>query len=202
MKWFSDSQTAVRIVQVGSMKRELRDLAIKIFQCCAENQIALDIQWLPRSDLERADYISRIVDVDDWQITNVCFEYIENLWGPHTVDFFANYYNKKVEKFFSRFRNPNSSGVDVFVQNVGNENCLVVPPVTMITKAIHYLYASRSVGTVIVPFWPFTRTFRDYVAGYEVFKGKWALRHGRNTNSLLGSEAFDEDVLALRMNFT
>ena len=41
-----------------------------------------------------------------------------------------------------------------FVQNVGNENCLAVPPVTMITKAIHYLYASRAIGTVIVPFWP------------------------------------------------
>ena len=70
---------------------------------------------------------------------------------------FANYCNKKVENFFSRFWNPNSSGVDVFVQNVGNENCLVVPPVTMITKAMHYL---------------------------------------------LGSEAFDGDVLAIRMNFT
>ena len=71
----------------------------------------------------------------------------------HTVDCFANYYNKKVEKFFSRFWNPNSSGVDFFVQNVRNENCLVVPPVTMITKAIHYLYASRrAIRTVIVPF--------------------------------------------------
>ena len=33
------------------------------------------------------------------------------------------------------------------------------------------------------------------MTGYEAFKGKWALRHGRNTNSLLGSEAFDGDVL-------
>ena len=109
LKWFSDSQTAVRIIQVGSMKKELDDLAIKIFQCCAENQISLDIQWIPRSDLEKADYISRIVDIDDWQISNSCFEYIEKLWGPHTVDCFANYYNKTVEKFFSRFWNPNSS---------------------------------------------------------------------------------------------
>ena len=91
LKWFSDSQTAVRIIQVGSMKKELHDLAIKIFQCCAEYQISLDIQWIPRSDLERVDCISRIVDVDDWQITNLCFEYIEKLWGPHTVDCFANY---------------------------------------------------------------------------------------------------------------
>ena len=40
------------------MKKELHDLAITIFQCCAENQISLDIQWIPRSDLERADYTS------------------------------------------------------------------------------------------------------------------------------------------------
>lgn len=59
LKWFSDSQTAVRIVQVGSMKKKLHDLVIKFFQCCAENQIALDIQWIPRSDLEREDYTSR-----------------------------------------------------------------------------------------------------------------------------------------------
>ena len=129
--------------------------------------------------------------------------------GPHTVDCLANYYNKKVEKLFSRFWNPNSRGVDFFVQNVGNESCLIVPPVTMITRTIHYMYASRAIGTVIVPLWPsayfwpvITRKFRDYVTGYEAFKGKWALRHGRNTNSLLGFEAFDGDVLAIRMNFS
>ena len=38
LNWFPDSQTAVTIIQVGSMKKELHDLAIKIFQCCAENQ--------------------------------------------------------------------------------------------------------------------------------------------------------------------
>ena len=53
---------------------------------------------------------------------------------------------KKVEIFFLRFWNLNSSGVDFFVQNVGNENCLVVPPVIMITKAIHYLYAVGRLG--------------------------------------------------------
>ena len=183
LKWFSDNQTAVRIVQVWTLKKELHGLAIKIFQCCAENQISLDIQLIPRSDLERADNKSRIVDMNDWQITSSCFEYIEKLWGPHTVDRFADYYTKS--KHFSR-----NSGTLIpvewtfFVRNVGNENCLVVPPVTMITKAIHYLYASRAIGTVIVPFWPsayfwpvITKKFRDDVTDYEAFKGKWSLRH-------------------------
>ena len=64
-------------------------------------------------------------------------------------------------------------------------------------------------GQSLYLFWPsgyfwlvITRKFRDYVTGYEAFKGKWALRYGRNTNSLLGSEAFDGDVLAIRMNFS
>jgi len=71
------------------------------------------------------------------------------------------------------------------------------------------LYAGREIGTVVVPFWPsayfwpvITRKFRDYVTGFEAFKGRWALRHGRNINSLLGSDAFDGDVLAIRMNIS
>ena len=112
------------------------------------------------------------------------FEYIEKLWGPHTVDCFSNYYNKKVDIFFSQLWNPNinSSGAEIFLQDAGNENCLVVLPITMITKAIYYLYASRAVGAVTVPFWQsgyswpvITRMYRDYFTGYEVFTGKWAL---------------------------
>ena len=84
------------------------------------------------------------MDIDDWQITSSCFEYIDNLWGPHTVDCFANYYNKKVEKFFSRFWNPNSSGVDFFVQNVGNENCLVYSSACNYDYEGHPLFVCKS----------------------------------------------------------
>ena len=71
LKWFSDSQSAVKIIQVGSMKEGLHDLAIRIFEFCAMNDIHLNIQWIPRTELERADYISRIIDIDDWQLTAV-----------------------------------------------------------------------------------------------------------------------------------
>ena len=54
------------------------------------NAIHLEVQWLPRTDLEKADYISRFIDIDDWQISNDCFYTIETLWGIHTVDCFAN----------------------------------------------------------------------------------------------------------------
>ena len=32
------------------------------------------------------------------------------------------------------------------------ENCLVVPPVSLIARAIYYLHVSRAVATLVVPF--------------------------------------------------
>ncbi|XP_022780144.1 uncharacterized protein LOC111321503 [Stylophora pistillata] len=109
------------------MRKDLHVIALKIFQFCVDNEIELEVQWIPRTKLDRADFISRIIDVDDWQITTSFFEFLDYTWGRHTVDCFANFYNKKIKKFYSRFWNPGCSGVDFFVQNLTGEDCLVVP---------------------------------------------------------------------------
>ena len=85
------------------------------------------LSWLTSN--QQADYISRLIDTDDWQITKKVFLFLDGLWGPHSVDCFANYYNHKLPKYFSRFWNPNTSGVDFFFQSLRGENCLVVPQV-------------------------------------------------------------------------
>ena len=88
----------------------------------------------------RRQIISRLIDFDDWQImTPPFFRGLEDLWGPHTVDCFANFYTAKLPKFFSRFWNPGTSGVDFFAQNLEPENCLVVPPLSLVARAVHYL---------------------------------------------------------------
>ena len=74
---------------------------------------------------------------------------LEESWGVHSVDCFASYYNK-VGKFFSRFWNPGCSEVDFFVQNLEGENCLVVPPVSLIARAIHYLHVSKAIATIVL----------------------------------------------------
>ena len=58
----------LRIVQVGSRKPHLQDGAMCIFQTCMQFGIRLEMEWIPRSENEVADYISRIVDLDDWQV--------------------------------------------------------------------------------------------------------------------------------------
>ena len=85
---------------------------------------------------------------------------LEESWGVHSVDCFASYYNKEVCKFFSSFWNPGCSGVGFFVQNLEGENCLVVPPVSLIAiRAIHYLHISRATATLVVPFGPSSYQF-------------------------------------------
>ena len=60
IKWFSDSQISCRIIQVGSMRKGLQ----VIFQFCVDNGVEREMQWIPRTKLDRADFISRIIDVD------------------------------------------------------------------------------------------------------------------------------------------
>ena len=86
MKWFCDSQSACKIIQVRSMRNDLHAIALEIFQFCANNGIELEVQWIPRTKIERADYISRIIDRDDWQISADCFMSLEESWGVHSVD--------------------------------------------------------------------------------------------------------------------
>jgi hypothetical protein len=185
VKWFSDSQTACKIIQMGSMRKDLHTIALNIFQLCTANSIELEIQWIPRTEIDQADFISRIrdIDIDDWQITLSCnFDALESMWGPHTVDCFANYYNTKVSKCFSRFWNPGCSGVDFFVHNLEGENCLIVPPVDLISRSLHYLYARKATATLVVPFWPssafwpvISRKYSRFILGSKLFRGKDAL---------------------------
>ena len=67
------------------------------------------MQWIPRTENKRADYISRLIA-------------LEELRGPHTVDCFANYYTAKLLRFFSLFWNPDAPGIDFFAQELSSEN--------------------------------------------------------------------------------
>ena len=75
------------------MRSILHAIALEIFHFCAYNGIELELQWIPRSEIERADYISRIIDLDNWQISVDCFHVFTGS-GVLSVDCFTSYYNK------------------------------------------------------------------------------------------------------------
>ncbi|VDI24030.1 Hypothetical predicted protein [Mytilus galloprovincialis] len=77
LKWYTDNQNCVKIVKAGSMNEKLQILALSIFSVCIQKCISIDIQWIPRSQNSQADYISRMVDYEDWGVSNEFFSIYE-----------------------------------------------------------------------------------------------------------------------------
>ena len=53
----------------------------------------IEVEWIPRELNLRADLLRQIIDQDDWMINPAVFAELDKVWGPHTVDRFASFYN-------------------------------------------------------------------------------------------------------------
>ena len=90
------------------MKEHLNILALDIFQTAKDNNIDIEVEWLPRTQNERADYLSKIADYDDWTVKDCYFHAGTSIWSPCSVDCFASYKNRRVSRFYSKYFNPDS----------------------------------------------------------------------------------------------
>ena len=81
VRWFTDSQNVARILAVGSRKPNLQTEVLAIFATAFANQVRIEPEWIPRNSNQRADYISRIVDYDDWSIDPAIFKQLDARWG-------------------------------------------------------------------------------------------------------------------------
>ena len=210
VKWFSDNQGIVSIVTRGSMKSDLQVYALKIYKICLSNNIKLEIEWIPRTLNDKADYISNIRDYDDWCVTDSFFHKIDNIWGKHTVDRFANFENKKICRFNSKFWTPGSLGIDAFTFDWGQDNNWLVPPIYLVPRVIHQLRINRACGTLIVPkwrssaFWPMLideyGDFKSFVINHIEFSNAKGIFVNGSVKSIF-DDKFKSSVMALRISF-
>ena len=96
VQFCSDSQNALRILEKGSRKSYLHELVMAVFATCIKCNLKLQLHWVPSSENQKSDYLSRLIDTDDWQITEAFFQNVNSLWEPVDIDRFASYRNKKV----------------------------------------------------------------------------------------------------------
>ena len=156
VKFLTDCQPAMTVCKTGSMNPGLQELAKGVFELCFENNIRLEVGWIPRSQNEKADAISRMaddVDIDDWQISQEFFKILDGKWGPITIDLMANFYNNKCERFYSLFYSPRSLGVDALSFSWKGEVALLVPPISLIPKALSHARLCRAEVILVVPHW-------------------------------------------------
>ena len=149
VRWFTDNQNVAHILLVGSRKPVLQVVALKVFSLIVQNQIRLEPEWIPRDLNERADYLSHIIDYDDWQLNPSAFSELDNCWGPHSVDRFTSFHNCQVPRFNSRCWNPGSVAVDAFTVNWSDENNWWCPPIGLVPRVIRHAQACRAVGFMV-----------------------------------------------------
>ena len=68
VKIYSDNKNVQSVLKVGSKKEELQTIAMEVSEICENNGINISVEWIPRELNERADYLSRCKDSDDWSI--------------------------------------------------------------------------------------------------------------------------------------
>ena len=90
VKVFSDNKNVQSVLEAGSSKEDLQEIASEVNDFCECHQISFSVGWIPISLNEKADHLSRCTDCDDWEIANWVFDKLERKWGIHTVDRFAS----------------------------------------------------------------------------------------------------------------
>lgn len=150
----TDNQNVVHIVSKGSSKPDLQKVAIEIYEFVIRNNILLHVEWVPREMNKDADSGSKNIDVDDWAISPDVFQLLNNKWGPYSIDRFASFENKKLDRFNSRWFQPGTENVNALSLSWEDENNWLVPPICLLSATIHHLVLSKAYGTLLVPKWP------------------------------------------------
>ena len=57
-----------------------------IYKPCSESSIQVSVKWVSRNDNSIADELSLVEDVANYMLDPKCFCYINQFWGPHTID--------------------------------------------------------------------------------------------------------------------
>ena len=60
VKWYTDNKGVASIVKSGSSKVHLHKLAMEIFSLSKEYNVIIDTEWIPPSENEVADYLSKL----------------------------------------------------------------------------------------------------------------------------------------------
>ncbi len=215
VQWGTDNQNVVKISDVGSMNCELQQLALLIYALCMKQNIRLHVTWFPRNapPMVVADQLSRVIDHDDWGISQECFEYFNYLHGPFTCDRFANKENAKCMLFNSRFYSPGCMAVDAFCQNWAGQNNWVVPPVNQVARCIDHFLVCKAKGMLVAPKWT-SQLFYPLLFDshenpkklvqwwYEVQNLHGVLVPGKNNDSIMHPDKLKSPLLFLWIDCT
>ncbi|MCG7875782.1 MAG: reverse transcriptase domain-containing protein [Candidatus Thiodiazotropha endolucinida] len=211
VKIYSDNKNVQSVLQIGSRKTDLQEIACDVNDMCEKYEMKICPEWIPRSQNEVADDLSRWGDCEDWSISDQIFTDLNLKWGPHTFDRFASQYNSKCMKFNSRFWVPGTQGINGLDQFWGGENNWIVPPPRLILDSVRKIENESANCTLIIPVWRSATywpelldkncSFKSFVNDFIILPPRNVILKGRGNNGIFGKEQLSFRMAALKIRF-
>jgi hypothetical protein len=158
-RWFefkSDNMMVVAYLRNGGGSNPwMTAYAHLIHQVAAVNQCAVyTARWVcGLTDNQDADFLSRWVDHDDWELLPSTVQLLHTQLSEWTVDRFADQNNAKHLVFNSLCPLPESAGVDAFAQSWSLGVSLLVPPLQLVSRCLAQVAENAATAVLLVPVW-------------------------------------------------
>ena len=116
-----DAQNMLGIVNRGSPRLKMCELARELFWFGEEHNVMLSVEWVPREQNTLADELSKLIIPDDWMLARSFFRWLEEPWGTRAVDLFASDANNPCGRFYSLHWYRGTARVNAFAYLWGGE---------------------------------------------------------------------------------
>lgn len=155
----TDNTTSLSYINKQGETRSLPllNLATEVWNWCLANNIIIQAQHVPGVENTIADVESRRTFFkNQWQIRPQVFKQLNQLWGPHSVDLFADRTTKLLPRYVSWLKDPHAIHTDAFSCPWTTwGNLFINPPWNLISRVLSKLINEEIPQvTMVVPYWP------------------------------------------------
>ena len=151
-----DNRTAVAYLlrMGGTRSPALLSIAQELWEYALNKQITLTAEYLPGELNPEADWESRhFRDSSNWKLNPTVFQALDHLWGPLTIDLFADRMNTQLQSYISWFPDPFAHGTDAFQIPWTNLRGYSFPPFSMICRCLAKIRKDQATIVLITPTW-------------------------------------------------
>lgn len=146
--------TIAYLNHMGGPSHELIQIANAIWTEAINNHVSITCCHIAGKNNIASDRLSRLNDKYEWQLHPGLFNFLDTMWGPHTIDRFASLTTAQTEVFNTRYYHPRSSGVNALAQQDWTlHNNFVNAPFRLIPEILDILHVQEADATIIAPKW-------------------------------------------------
>ena len=150
----SDNITTVAYINhLGGPCKKISDLMESLWLTAKELNITLTARHYAGKINVEADRLSRLAPNQEWSLNTKIFHFIDDAWGPHSIDRFASFTTALLPRYNSRYWDPSAEAVDGLAQDWSNENNFCNPPWRMLSDVVEKIAREAVTATVIAPMW-------------------------------------------------